>query len=126
MLVPELPAMIGGRPVTLVFAVMADKDWTAMLAPLVGLVTRAIATRVGPRSLDPVLVARHLAGQVPCDVVEDPRLAVAAACTAARGSGLVLVVGSLFLAGEAYAVLRSEPLFPPWQGWERIGTQARP
>jgi dihydrofolate synthase/folylpolyglutamate synthase len=52
-LVRELPGVVGGRPVDLVFAVMADKDWTAMLAPLVPRIRRAIVTRVGRRGAPP-------------------------------------------------------------------------
>jgi dihydrofolate synthase/folylpolyglutamate synthase len=125
-LAADLPAIVAGRPVTAVFAVMGDKDWRGMLARLAPQLVRVIATRVGPRSLDPRAVGQHLDGALECDVVEDPRLAVRSACRVAGESGVVLVVGSLFLAGEAYAELRSAPLFPPWQGWERIGTQGRP
>ena len=52
-------------------------------------------------------------------VVDDPHEAVEAAARArAPGEGAVLVAGSLFLAGDAYATLApGTPLFEPWQGW---------
>jgi hypothetical protein len=36
----------------------------------------------------------------------------------------VLVTGSLFLVGEAYA-RTGETLFETWNGWEEVGTKAR-
>src|SRR5262249_8867471 len=56
-LLGELPRIVGGRPLDLVFAVMADKDRLAMLAPLLRSVRRAILTRVGRRGASPDDVA---------------------------------------------------------------------
>jgi dihydrofolate synthase/folylpolyglutamate synthase len=126
-LVRELPRLVGGERVTLVFAVMADKAWEAMLAALVPHASRIVATRVGRRGLDPALVARALGDRLPVDVVEPAPAAIARARTAAGADGVVLVAGSLFLVGETYAAARAgKPIVAPFQGWDRIGTQARP
>jgi dihydrofolate synthase/folylpolyglutamate synthase len=126
-LVRELPGIVAGRPATLVFAVMADKDWPPMLDALVPHVGRVVVTRVGRRGLDPARVARALAGRVPADVVEPAAAAIAQARAVTDPAGVVLVAGSLFLVGEAYTVVRGAgELVAPWQGWDRIGTQARP
>ena len=122
----ELPGLTAGQPTTLVFAVMADKDWRTMLEALLPHAARVVATRVGRRGLDPALVARAVDGRVPVQVVEPAREAIASACRSAGAGDVVLVAGSLFLVGEAYALLRGETLVAPWQGWDRIGTQARP
>ena len=115
----ELPGLAGGRPVTLVFAVMADKDWRPMLDRLASHATRVIATRVGRRGLDPALVAGALAGRLPTEVLEPAAAAIAQARRTTAADAVVLVAGSLFLVGEAYAVVRAGvPLVAPWQGWK--------
>jgi folylpolyglutamate synthase/dihydropteroate synthase len=51
-------------------------------------------------------------------VVHDPRAAVRFAVSRATADDAVLVTGSLFLVGEAYAALESGAmLFEPWQDW---------
>jgi dihydrofolate synthase/folylpolyglutamate synthase len=118
-LVRELPRLAAGRPLTLVFAVMADKAWPAMLDALVPYASRVVATRVGRRGLDPGLVARALGGRVAVDVVEPAAAAIAHARACTDAGGVVLVAGSLFLVGEAYAAARAGlPLVAPWQGWD--------
>jgi dihydrofolate synthase/folylpolyglutamate synthase len=127
-LVRELPAVVRGRPVDLVFAVMADKDWTAMLAPLLPCVRRAVVTRVGRRGAVPAAIAAAVAGRVPVDAVDDPRAALGVALARAEADAAVLVTGSLFLVGEAYAELErrgdAARLFQPWNGPGSGGTQA--
>ena len=129
-LVRELPALIGDRPLDLVFAVMADKDRGAMLAALVPHVRRVIVTRVGRRGARPETVAAELAGQIPVDVIGDPRAAVRAGMERAGTGAALLVAGSLFLVGEAYAELQRAgivgPLFEPWNAPTTGGTQAAP
>ena len=117
----ELPALLRGRPTTLVFAVMADKAWVDVLAPLRALATRAIVTSVGARAVRPETLAAALAPDLPCLVEPDPRQAVRRAMDGAGADGIVLVAGSLFLVGAAYAELAA-PLFPTWHGWETDGT----
>ena len=126
-LVGELPGLAGGRPVTLVFAVMADKAWRPMLERLVPHVARVVATRVGRRGLAPALVARALEGRLPVEIVEPAAMAIEHARRTTPAPDVVLVAGSLFVVGEAYALVHAgAALVAPWQGWDRIGTQARP
>jgi dihydrofolate synthase/folylpolyglutamate synthase len=124
----ELPALLGGRRVVLVFAVMADKDWCAMLAPLWPYVARAVVTRVGRRAADPGSLAAAVGAHVPVQTISEPRAAVRAAVADARSDEAVLVSGSLFLVGEAYAALTSPGmpcrLFQPWQAPGSDGTEA--
>jgi len=115
-LAAELPGVVGDRRVELVFAVMADKDWRAMLAPLLERAAGVIVTRVGRRAADPYALADALRGRVPVLAVDDPRAALRAALARTGAGGAVLVTGSLFLAGEAYAELGGpRALFEPWQ-----------
>ena len=119
----ELPALVGDRPVVLVFAVMADKAWRAMLDGLIPRARAAIVTRVGRRGLDPAALGAALAGRLPVTVEPDPRAAIRAGCAAAGAAGALVVTGSLFLVGEAYADLGGPgfSLFEPWQAWEGDG-----
>jgi dihydrofolate synthase/folylpolyglutamate synthase len=123
----ELPALVDDRPVTLVFAVMADKAWRAMLAQLVPRAARVVITRVGQRGLDPAVAAEALGGAGRVEVCPDPRAAVAGAIERAGADGAVVITGSLFLVGAAYEVLGGgRPLFEPWQGWEGDGRHSAP
>jgi hypothetical protein len=82
---------------------------------------------VGRRGLDPARIVTAIGARVPAEAVEPAADAIAHACATTAAGGVVLVAGSLFLVGEAYALLRrGEPLVKAWQGWDRIGTQARP
>ena len=124
-LAAELPTLVGERRVMLVFAVMADKAWQAMLRTLVPQIAAAIVTHVGRRGLAPDALAAALAGRVPVDPIGDARAALRAALSRAGADDVVLVTGSLFLVGEAYAELGSGgSLFEPWHGPKSDGTEA--
>jgi dihydrofolate synthase/folylpolyglutamate synthase len=114
----ELAAIVGDRPLVLVFAVMADKAWEAMLEPLMPRVARVLLTRVGRRAADPAVLAGRLAARVPTETFAEPRAAVRAALSGAAPGEAVLVTGSLFLVGEAHAELGEKngrrKLFQPW------------
>jgi len=129
-LVGELPALVGDRPLDLVFAVMADKDRKAMLAPLLPRVRRVVVTRVGRRGARPDVVAAEIAGRIPVDVIDDPRAAVRAGMDGVATGEALLVAGSLFLVGEAYAELERAgvvgPLFQPWNAPTTGGRQPAP
>jgi dihydrofolate synthase/folylpolyglutamate synthase len=117
-LAAELPRLVGARRLVLVFAVMADKAWPAMLEHLLPSASEVIVTRVGRRGLDPGGLAAATSGGVPVRAVVDPRAAMRLAIESAAPDGAVLVTGSLFLAGEAYATLSpGARLFEPWHGW---------
>jgi dihydrofolate synthase/folylpolyglutamate synthase len=124
----ELPALVGDRPLTLVFAVMADKAWRAMLTTLVPRARRVVLTRVGRRGLDPAALAGEIDPGIPTRREPDPRVAITTAIAETPPDGAVLVIGSLFLAGEAYAALGAEAtgLFRPWHAWNADGTEAPP
>jgi folylpolyglutamate synthase/dihydropteroate synthase len=110
--------------VTLVFAVMADKAWRGMVASLLPGVTRVVVTRVGRRALSPAEVAAAVGDRVPVDVVEDPAVAVRVGIDRAGDDGAVLIAGSLFLVGRAYAELGMQALFQPWHAPVAGATQA--
>ena len=127
-LVRELPDVVGSRAVDLVFAVMADKDWAAMLAPLLPRIRRVIVTRVGRRGAVPDEVAAAVRGRIAVEAVADPQTALRAALSRAEPDAAVLVTGSLFLVGEAYAELERTgdvgALFEPWNPPGSDGTEA--
>ena len=123
----ELPSILGDRSVTLVFAVMADKAWPAMLEALRPHVTRAVITRVGRRGLDPERAAERLAARLSVEAVPEPGAALGAALAGAGPADAILIAGSLFLVGEAYKLIGGgHPLFEPWQAPWTGGTEPRP
>jgi len=124
-LVAELPAMLAGRPMVLVVAVMHDKPWAEMLARLLPFARAVVCTQVGRRAVDPSALAAVARPAREAVVCPDPRRALERARALATADGAVLVTGSLFLVGEAYAAA-GRALFPPWQGWETGGTGAPP
>jgi dihydrofolate synthase/folylpolyglutamate synthase len=94
----------------LVAGFCADKDWIECVDQWVPLAARVWCVPVrNPRTLDPTRLAEHVE---PSGIPATPRPDVAAALTAAAASGIdrVLVAGSLFLAGEARALLLGQPL----------------
>lgn len=116
------PLLRGGEgprraPVTLILAIMADKDVEGVLGPLAAAPSlagaRVVATQVqGPRALPAVdLAARwaRVAGarSGPVTVVAEPAAAVAEA--AARAEGPVVVAGSLYLVGAVRALVVDDP-----------------
>jgi dihydrofolate synthase/folylpolyglutamate synthase len=102
-----LPNLYPARPVELIFGVLADKDHRAMLralAPLareIHLVTpRSPRARSAASCLD---VARE--SGLPAHTHTSCAEAIACARAGACGRGLVAVAGSLYLVGEARALL---------------------
>jgi len=98
----ELPALATGRPVHLVFGVLADKRWPEMVATLAGAVADAAIVPVAERrSEDPARVCQCFRGFVPARL--EPS-AVAAVDRLRRdprcADDVILVTGSLFLIGE--------------------------
>lgn len=94
-------------PVTLVLAVMRDKDVDAIISPLLAGARATVATTVhGPRGLAAEVLAervRALVPDMPVEVASDPTHAL----SRADGRGdLVVVAGSLFLAGAVLAAVR--------------------
>ncbi len=95
----------------LVFGVLKDKDAEAMLAALLPLSPRIVATRgASERFREPLEVAaaaRALgAGAV---VVDDPAAAIEAARTWAGAEDAICICGSLYLVGDAMSALGITP-----------------
>ncbi len=103
-LVRELPAVVGGRAVHLLFGVMRDKQWQPMvdaIAPHVA--TATVTTVLPPRGQAPVALAEAFARQCPVvRVVTQPVDALEAVLDGANMDDAVLVTGSLFLVGAVY------------------------
>jgi dihydrofolate synthase/folylpolyglutamate synthase len=106
-LAAALPALHPGRPVELVFGVLADKDHAGMLAALAPAVRRLhLLAPHSARARAPGEVqalARSLG--LAADVHPDLPAALACARAAAGDGGLVVVAGSLYLVGEARELL---------------------
>jgi dihydrofolate synthase/folylpolyglutamate synthase len=102
MLVPDVRLLAGGRPVALVFGVMADKQLPPMLAELRELEPVAVvctaAASAGGRAFSPARVAELWGSGA--EAVLPATAALARARELAAPDGLVLVCGSLYLVGE--------------------------
>lgn len=106
-LVRELRAMAGGRPVRVLFAVMRDKPWAAMIEQLAPLCAGAVVTEVlPPRGAAAADVAAVWARYCPTAVVCDPAAAWAQVRSCAKRGEIVVVTGSLFLIGAVYPLCR--------------------
>lgn len=110
-ILPDLRRLAAGRPVTLCFGTMGDKDHRAMLGALAGLVPRhVVLTRAqSERAADPDALAAEWAevvgvGEEPV-LIEDVPRAVERARSLAGAEGLVIACGSIYVAGEALAAL---------------------
>jgi dihydrofolate synthase/folylpolyglutamate synthase len=106
-LAAALLALHPGRPVELVFGVLADKDHAGMLAALAPAVRRFhLLAPASPRArpaADVQLLARALGAS--SDLHRELPSALACAQAAAGADGVVCVAGSLYLVGEARALL---------------------
>jgi dihydrofolate synthase/folylpolyglutamate synthase len=102
-----LPALHPGRSVELVFGVLADKDHGGMLRALAPACRKLhVVAPATPRARD-VADVSTLARALGADADVHPSLADALACArrAAADGALVCVAGSLYLVGEARALL---------------------
>lgn len=90
-----------------VFGCLEDKQWLEMVPPLAERAKAAVATAPPhPRALDPAASAREFSrAGVVATKVEDPGYALGTAVNQAGEDGLVLVCGSLYLAGVALRAL---------------------
>ncbi|MEO8601618.1 MAG: folylpolyglutamate synthase/dihydrofolate synthase family protein [bacterium] len=101
----ELLALLGGRPLHLLFAVMGDKDWRPMVEQLAPLCRSVVVTEVlRPRGAPADAVAAAFAAH--CDARAEPDVARAwdAVRAAAGSDGAVVAAGSLFLVGALRAL----------------------
>jgi dihydrofolate synthase/folylpolyglutamate synthase len=102
------------RSITLVLGCTADKDLAGIVAALVPLAARVVATCAHhPRATpaESVAAAARRAGAAVV-VTPDVPAALAAATSPATSASLVVVAGSLFLAGEALAHATAPPTAP--------------
>jgi dihydrofolate synthase/folylpolyglutamate synthase len=97
-----------GRPFTLLFGALADKDLDGMLPPLAARAARVVLTRPdSPRAADPAALAARLGKRVAAALVEpDPARALELA--RAAGPELVVACGSLYLVGRLRARLLAD------------------
>lgn len=111
-LVRALDEEAPGRPVHLVFGVLADKDSQAMRATLFPRCASVDLTPVdSPRSLDPAAYRDAAASLCPMVATHaTAQAALAAARERAGRDGLVVVAGSLVLIGTLRAALVPAPL----------------
>ncbi|HET8732244.1 MAG TPA: cyanophycin synthetase, partial [Anaeromyxobacteraceae bacterium] len=111
-LAAALPVLHPGRPVELVFGVLADKDHEGMLAALAPVARRLhLVAPDTPRARDPRTYAPVVEGLgAAFDVHASLREAIPCARTAARDGALVCVAGSLYLVGEARGMLSGEEM----------------
>jgi len=94
----------------LVVGVCADKEWEEMVEQWAPTARRVWAVPVrNPRTLDPAHLVEAVSPLAVPARTEDS-VAHALAAAARHGATRVLVAGSLFLAGEAIAVLSGQPL----------------
>ncbi len=102
-LAEALPEVIGGRPLTAVFAILDDKDAAGMLSVLLPLCERAVFTRSSnPRSLSPATLeslATKLGGP-PSERFGAPLAAIRRAQELAGPAGAVLATGSIYLVAD--------------------------
>jgi dihydrofolate synthase/folylpolyglutamate synthase len=100
-----------GRPVTLLLALLGEKDAGAILEALLPGAAGVVATQVGsPRALPAHDLAARIAaaGTAPVETVPAPEAALERARALAGPDGLVLVTGSLYLAGALRPRLLSD------------------
>ncbi|HVO24699.1 MAG TPA: folylpolyglutamate synthase/dihydrofolate synthase family protein [Candidatus Margulisiibacteriota bacterium] len=99
-LVQELPAIVGGRAVHMLFGVMRDKSWQPMvetLAPHVARVT--VVAALPPRGEDPEVLAKAFARYCPVSVAASPLQGLLDLLQNIGDNHAILVTGSLFLVG---------------------------
>jgi dihydrofolate synthase/folylpolyglutamate synthase len=105
-LAAALAALYPGRPVELVFGVLADKDYGGMIAALAPAVRRfhLVAPRT-PRARPPGEYLEQVTALGPADLHGSVEEALACARRAALDGALVCVAGSLYLVGTARSLL---------------------
>ncbi len=107
-LLDTLNAYFADREVTLLFACMRNKDYTGMARRLGPRCKKAVVTHVDDaRGLDAEALYALYAASTDCIAEHDPEMAFARAREDAKQNGrLLLVCGSLYLAGYIWGGLR--------------------
>jgi dihydrofolate synthase/folylpolyglutamate synthase len=105
-LAAALGALHPGRPVELVFGVLADKDHAGMIAALGPVVRRFhLVAPPSPRARPPAEYREQVERHAPADVHATVEEAISCARRAAADGALVCVAGSLYLVGAARPLL---------------------
>ena len=102
-----------------VISISSDKDPDAILSALLPGAAHVTLTRAEPRrSIDLEKLAKLVSGQWKgeIDICEDPAKAVEQARKRLRGSALLCVAGSVYLAGIARTILKNPPARPAPRG----------
>ena len=99
-----------GQKVTLIFGASADKDITGMFSDLLPRVSRLITTRADhPRAADPKTLAGTASDYgLPVQVEPDIPTSLDNALSMVRPDEVILVAGSIFIAGEAISYWESK------------------
>lgn len=107
-LVETLDSVDLPRPLVLLAGILADKEWSEMLPPLLSAADAAILTipptAPADRRWDPEAAARAIPSSIPVRVIPDLAAAVQRAETMAP-YGTILVTGSVHTVGDALAAL---------------------
>ena len=100
-----LPALVGARPVRLLFAALRDKHWREIAAVLEPLASAVVVTEIGGKRglAGSELVTAFAAHRAP-RIIAEPARALARLVDEDRTTP-ILVAGSLFLVGMIYADL---------------------
>jgi dihydrofolate synthase/folylpolyglutamate synthase len=107
-LTAELPGVLRGKRVKLLFSVMRDKDWRTMVPMLTRIADEVVVARVQQaRAEDPAVLQAAFASFCPVRLIANAQEACRQLLTEAGPDDAVVVCGSLFLVGEVY------PLFAP-------------
>jgi dihydrofolate synthase/folylpolyglutamate synthase len=114
-LTEALGGLFPGRPVEVVLGVLSDKDLDGMVTALAPIVRRVHA--VAPRSIRArsaaEVAAAAVAQGIPAEVHSGLPDALSRARALAGAEGVVCVAGSLYLVGEARAMLGAAPVGSP-------------
>jgi dihydrofolate synthase / folylpolyglutamate synthase len=102
----ELPGLLRGRPMHLLFAVMRDKDWRPMAEHLAPLCASVVVTEVlPPRGAPAAAVAEAFAAYCPVTVEADVTRAWQCVRARAGDDQAIVAAGSLFLIGALSATV---------------------
>jgi dihydrofolate synthase/folylpolyglutamate synthase len=108
-LAEALASLHPGRPVELVFGVLADKDHLGMISALGPVVRRFhLVAPPSPRARPPAEYREEVERFAPAVIHDSVEAALAAARRAAADGALVCVAGSLYLIGAARPLLGGE------------------
>ena len=105
-LAESLQELFPGRKLTFVVGVLNDKDLAAIADSLGPLAAKVVATRAKtPRAFEPGEIRRAFEGHAPVDIVPELREAVAKAIGSAAKEDVIVVAGSIYVAGESLEIL---------------------